>query len=279
MRRAFSGFAMRQGANALDVFAGIDGTGPLDNAVYAHDFARSFVSRLQRERRWGKSYYLRGPTMDGQETRQLSRQILREVEGDLHRTTARRVERVVVAGYSRGGAAAIRLCRELGRHGHQVDALLLFDAVDMSLTVAADLVPANVRACFHARRDPASLSRTFWDNCGRGVEDAARTRYIEHFFHCTHGGMGGTPWRKADSDGVINEAVTSREISGRILRTTNILGLPFAAINEIHRLSSRTAITLKEDQVVSMKVYAWMTGHLDRVMAAKVQRRQPALTS
>ncbi|MBB3950963.1 hypothetical protein [Aureimonas jatrophae] len=261
----------------MDVYAGIDGTGPLDNASYRTQFARSFVSRLQRERSWGKSYYLRGPTMDGQETRQLSRQILREVEGDLHRTTARRVERVVVAGYSRGGAAAIRLCRELGRHGHAVDALLLFDAVDMSLTVAADLVPANVRTCFHARRDPASLSRSFWDNCGRGAEDASRTRYVEHFFRCTHGGMGGVPWTVADSDGVINEAATDRTLSGRIVRGAGLPGLPFAALNEIHRYSSRTSVTLAQDRIVSAQVGAWMFGHLDRVLAAK--RRTPALTS
>ncbi|WP_182085776.1 hypothetical protein [Aureimonas sp. ME7] len=253
----------------MDLFAGIDGTGPISNPTYAAQFAHSFVNRLHSRGGWGKSYYLRGPNMDGQDTRQLSRMILREVEGDLHRTSARKVSRVFLAGYSRGGAAVIRVCRELAQHGHVVDGLILFDAVDRSLTVAADRIPSNVRNCYHARRHPSALSRNWWHNCGNGPENGARTNYVQEYFLCTHGAMGGMPWLTADTDGKINEAMTDRTVSGRLLQA-GPLSLPFVIANEAHRLASKTNITIEEDRKASARVFVAANTFLTSLRAARV---------
>lgn len=261
----------------MDVYVGIDGTGTGNGARYAELFRNSFVSRLAREENWAIARYWRGPTADGRMTREISRSAHGWLEQGLHKTRGQ-APRLFIAGYSRGGAAAIRVCRELGAHGHPVHCLLLFDAVDMTHTVEASLVPRNVRYCFHARRHPAAASRTFWGNCGTRPESADRnvTWYQEQFFRCTHGGMGGVPWNEedADEDGIINEALTDRAQTQGLRRLMTSPGaLPVVVGNEIHRRASRTTIHWKQDQDVSRKVGAVMVSCL---AGARRARTNPA---
>lgn len=281
----------------MDFFAGIDGTGVGDNALYAKDFAESFVHQLYGSNRFGLRYYSRGPTWEGSTTRRIAANMHREIETRLHSRGARPVSRIILAGYSRGGAAVIHLARELQAHKHTVDCLLLFDAVDMTWTLEAERIPANVRHVFHARRNPASRSRTSWGNCGKVVEDPRRTRYTEQFFLCTHGGMGGTPWKVADPDGIINESVTEQSVSDRLKGARNSgaarlmrrMPMPFPlvpvpptlpldaadAANDAHRRASRTTITLERDRSVSQAVGAWMFGNLDRTLSQKAKKLVP----
>jgi pimeloyl-ACP methyl ester carboxylesterase len=268
--------------NNLDFYAGVDGTGVGNDAQYAKDFTDSYVNQLYRSSRFDVRYYLRGPTWEGGTAKALSKEMLREMETRIHQKGGRQVGRLILAGYSRGGAIAIRIARELGKHGHKVHCLLLYDAVDMSLAIAAKQIPANVRYCFHAMRDPASRSRTSWGNCGteREAKDDKVTYFRWRRFMCTHGGMGGTPWSKADSDGIINEALTGPETTSAFAKVQGNLGYqvlratPFGlgggaiidgagAANSWHRNSSRTSITLRQDRDESRQVGIWMMNKLD----------------
>jgi hypothetical protein len=273
----------------LDIFAGIDGTGVANNALYDREFANSYVSQLYRSSRFQRRFYTRGPTWDGGTAKAISIAMLREVEARLHQRSSEPVSRIFVAGFSRGGAIAIRVCRELAAHGHKVHCLMLFDAVDMSLAIAAKQVPSNVRYCFHAIRSPQSRSRSSWGNCG--TEAQARgdriTLFRKQAFLCTHGAVGGMPWDRADPDGVINEALTSPGVSGsfdrlqnhpagRIARLTPMGGVAGGildaadAAHDWHRRSGRTTITLKQDHAESARVGTWMFNRLDWA------RKQPA---
>ncbi|KAB0679844.1 thioesterase domain-containing protein [Aureimonas leprariae] len=264
----------------MDFYAGIDGTGVVNDAQYERDMRNSFVSQLSRDSRFKVRYYTRGPWSDGGTAKAISKTMLREIETRVHQRGGIPVGRLVLAGYSRGGAIAIRVARELGEHGHKVHCLLLFDAVDMSLAIAASRIPANVRYCFHAMRDPMARSRSSWGNCGteREIKDDAVTYFRWQRFTCTHGGMGGVPWKVADPDGIINEAYTGRKFAAeldsarenpmlRLGGTTSFGafgGLVDAvdAANDWHRRASRTTITLRRDRDGSLEVRNWMFNRL-----------------
>jgi hypothetical protein len=103
--------------------------------------------------------------------------------------------RIFLVGHSRGGGIVIDVAHLLARHHVAVEAMFLFDAVDRSTELEGGDIPANVRHCYHAMRDPAGLSRPSFGNCGTsaapGVDFQPRPLRL---FMTTHGAMGGTPW-------------------------------------------------------------------------------------
>lgn len=180
------------------LFIGIDGTGTSDDREYARNFQNSHVHRLSDQWRGGRSHYARGPTIEGFATMRLATWAARTAEETataLQRNTTAPLSdmlRVYIAGYSRGGAAAIKAA-DLLRGRLDVHCLLLFDAVDRSvLTQGVDTIPTNVAFCFHAMRDPAALSRVSFSNCGTEA-DRRRTHFETRQFMATHGAMGGVP--------------------------------------------------------------------------------------
>jgi hypothetical protein len=121
-----------------------------------------------------------------------------------------------LAGYSRGGAAVLMVCNELQKADIKIEALLLYDAEDRSRVTGVELVPDNVRYAMHAMRHPDTDSRPEFGNCGTGVQDKKKTTWVvNRSFRCTHGGMGGVPWRPPqEPEGFGWKAATSQAVDG-----------------------------------------------------------------
>ncbi len=103
---------------------------------------------------------------------------------------------VFLVGHSRGAAIVINAARIMQRRGIPVEAMFLFDAVARNLDLDADEIPANVRFCYHAMRDPLGNSRGSFGNCGTTAAGGVTFRH--DIFMTTHGGMGGTPWGRTN---------------------------------------------------------------------------------
>ena len=130
----------------------VDGTGPLANAEYARAMRDSFCSRLHRE--VGGSHYWRGPDLFGGTTTQVILALARRrVEERQYCSVEGVGDPLFLCGYSRGGAIAIEIVRQLAPR--PVRALFLFDPVDRDHSLDAARIPANVAAVHYARRDPA----------------------------------------------------------------------------------------------------------------------------
>jgi hypothetical protein len=174
------------------IYAAIDGTGDDNDAVYEAAMRNSFVNRLWN--RYGRhspnAFYHRGPTLLGMETGPLGVAAAAFVH---ERRIIDGERKVVLAGYSRGGAAVITAAQILAVRGIFVDLMVLFDAVDRSITAQAGTIPPNVRKVLHARRSAWALSRVYFGNCGTSHVPIV-TDYTETFFLATHGGVGGCPW-------------------------------------------------------------------------------------
>lgn len=242
------------------IFGGIDGTGTANDAQYKEEFKDSFVRQLWRAGGpWLKSYYVRGPKIDGRDTFTKLRVLQKSLEPHL-KDIKQGKSRLILAGYSRGGAAVTRLCSELPV---DIYGLLLFDAVDMTTTLEADVVPENVKTCFHAIRNPASFSRHTWGNCALRAADRKATVYIgPRQFLCTHGGMGGVPWPKPKNvpdTAIIDESYYDR--NSTVARTTRFIP-QVAPIQGIYEAGAYTKTSYRQDQAGSAQVRIWMWGNL-----------------
>lgn len=210
----------------------VDGTGPTDSAVYARQFARSFVNRIKHGYRGlypppsPAPIHHRGPGTDAaggtfggvghvdpsfvfDEIMQVHSRLSDEVEripswalqqpvttwpAEDVAALERIQERrkIFMTGYSRGGAIVIHTARMLQVRGLQVEAMFLFDAVSRNPNLDATVIPANVGRCFHAVRDARAGSRESFSNCGLTSEVPGILKLRR--FITTHGGMGGVPW-------------------------------------------------------------------------------------
>jgi nucleoid-associated protein YgaU len=99
------------------------------------------------------------------------------------------VRGVILAGYSRGGAAAIVAAKMLEKAGITVDCLALFDAIDRDHTAATTKVSDNVRLTVHGRRTWSSGSRRGLGNCPWIIPNEA----YQFSLPMTHWGMSGVP--------------------------------------------------------------------------------------
>lgn len=71
--------------------------------------------------------------------------------------------RIFLVGYSRGGSECVFLANLLQRAGLQVEAMFLFDAVNMTFDLAQyKKVPSNVKVCYHAYRNP-KFADPYWN--------------------------------------------------------------------------------------------------------------------
>ncbi|MBT0957851.1 hypothetical protein IV417_10655 [Alphaproteobacteria bacterium KMM 3653] len=241
-----------------DIYAGIDGTGPSDNGVYAEDFKNSHVRTFWKNWHGSRSYYLRGPDADGGDTHVRASAIAKKVISD-HAT---KQGRIILCGYSRGAAAVIQASHELKRAGLKVDVLMLFDAVDRAVGITETVIPSNVAQCFHAMRDPAAKSREIFGNVGTTFEPGVF--YQQRKFHCTHGGVGGTPWTTAKANGYISEMDEVSPSKAHLVGSA--LGPVFgtAAGGAAHALNKNmdTNVTLAQDKSGAEATMTWMAGNL-----------------
>jgi pimeloyl-ACP methyl ester carboxylesterase len=276
----------------MDIFGGIDGTGPYSDSEYAAAFANSNVSKLARMAGWaGGSFYDRGPGADGLSTGARADEMAAKVVHAYQAATrlrpgavagppgANRQPRIFLAGYSRGGAAATNIAHTLNDQNIPVHCLLLFDAVDRSATIWRTIVPANVRHCYHAIRSPRSGSRTSFGNCSTTAQ--AGLRIVPMEFMCTHGAMGGMPWPAAETDGFIHERDVTTAADGILswgtlgkvasaIGTTALTGSLAAGAAAAHMYdgASRTNITLAQESAGNVGVWNWMVGNLNTAKAA-----------
>ncbi|MGL5012511.1 MAG: hypothetical protein ACRC6I_21800 [Paracoccaceae bacterium] len=249
----------------MDLFLGIDGSGPGDNKEYETAFSDSFVKRFWGKGYFNKSGYLRGPGMMGSETRALVNSGRAWVVDHIddfkrHKTPYR----LFLSGYSRGGAAVTEIAFELKGRGINVHAMLLFDAVDQSELTNVDVVPSNVKYCYHAMRNPAAGSREFFGNCSTSA--AGGVKFEKQTFWCTHGAMGGTPWAEAGRSGKIEE-LTATQKYGATAGANLILGpIGGVIVGQKARENDYTNVTLDQEKAAGPNIWKWMT---DRLAIAK----------
>jgi hypothetical protein len=245
----------------MDIFLGIDGSGASNDAEYAEDFKESFVQAYARSGMFVPWSYFRGPTMSGFTTQSIANGGLKWIKGQIAAAQKERTKfRLFLSGYSRGGAAVTWVAHQLGRDNIGVHAMFLFDAVDLSQLGNVDVVSSNVERCYHARRSPAAASREVFGNCA--TRHAVPQNYQERFFLCTHGAMGGTPWKKVGKSGHVEELTAAQKSA---IMAPAILSGNAAAIAAAKREADRqdfTTIDLKEEQDGTKAVKAWMDGNL-----------------
>jgi hypothetical protein len=140
----------------------VDGTGDFGDADYEASMRLSFCSQMALQL-GGSAAYLRGPSMDGF-----------AMEGKIDWAIYRAIEahdrdpniRLMLAGYSRGGSAAIGAVERLKwlRTGIEVDSMFLFDPVARHISIGGTIIPSNVKRVWSATRklDPEFVAK--YDN-------------------------------------------------------------------------------------------------------------------
>lgn len=267
----------------MDIFGGIDGTGPYSDEKYQTGFENSNVKKLSRLPWPGGRFYDRGPGADGFSTGFRADEMAAKVarayrdaagnSGSSPSRVASQLPRIFLSGYSRGGAAVANVAHTLNDQGIPVHCLLLFDAVDRSATIWRSSVPANVRFCFHAKRSPRSGSRTSFGNCSTTAH--GNVRLVSCEFMCTHGAMGGMPW-EAEADGFIHERELPTSAPGTLslgnfaraaasAAATALTGNPQAgdAAANLYDSVSKTNITDAQEQAGVLAVWGWMNSNLN----------------
>jgi hypothetical protein len=180
---------MGDGPEPQTILVGIDGTGDVLDSAYKPNFENSFVSQIIRTTNAKHKLYVRGPGFDGADMFGYANQALEFI----HLTNSTEPNtRILLTGYSRGGAGVIDVARQLKKQGLMVDAMVLFDPVDRSGTSDGYDVPNNVLYMVQALRATMSLSRVSFNNCAASWH--APTKCTRKHFWATHGGLGGCPW-------------------------------------------------------------------------------------
>jgi len=279
----------------MDILIAVDGTGTDNDADYKAEFGdpgalycspnQSHVFTMHQSWHHQKTkWYVRGPTMMGLTTHNLAASAARAAV-HMYKPGA---DRLFLAGYSRGGAAVLQAAVLLRLRKVPVHAMFLYDAVDRaSGIIAADIIPPNVKHCFHAIRDSRARSRVYFGNCG--LEAAPGVDLHLRSFLATHGALGGMPWSasNAGSDGLINEhgevtnlvsgaastiakgvaalasaaaGPTGLMLAGTFMATSSVIAGVAA------RNSLTTTITPEQDRTTARAVGEWMTDNLVEVL-------------
>lgn len=232
---------------------GLDGTGSdwlwREPQEYREAFRNSHVRRLCDGWRGPREYYA-GPRVMGFGTQGLATKAVYSISRMMNATKG-----VVLAGYSRGGAAAVVAAQHLGRMRVPVRCLLLFDAVDRSLAIGSTMIPKNVEVVFHAMRDPRTSSRESFGNCGLRVADEGATRYVTKRFLGTHGALGGVPW-------TIDKEKDRKHRAGRNRRP----GAPGRRLIREGGVDQGTNVSYDEDDHTAGEVWKWMNANLRSVL-------------
>lgn len=204
------------GKNAMLIFGAVDGTSVENDRDYARTFYDSNVHRLFLNWAHGPKAYRRGPnaldTRADISTWNQAQEIKEFVisEWGPYRRAPVYGKAVFLAGYSRGAAAVIEVCKWLKERDIPVECLLLYDPVDKSLGVGSVFnntpIADNVRNVIHVVRDPRAESRESFGNCGTKRENWSKTKGPGPIpFFGTHGAIGGTLWPDPPNGECINE--------------------------------------------------------------------------
>src|SRR6266404_2319493 len=191
----------------------IDGTGPYNDATYNKLMQYSFCNQIARQI-GAAAQYERGPSAEGYRVHERGERAATFLQDGRHRGA----RRLMLAGYSRGGSAAIMSAEILQKQGIGVDALFLFDPVARHASEGGVVVPANVALLYIARRrlDPALVAkydhtigplwhailhnpmRVFFGETA--VTEAASVKATISTFPGSHGAIGGVGWKHVSED-------------------------------------------------------------------------------
>lgn len=287
---------------------GVDGTGAFWNSTYKKEMRNSFVSELCGAKesasdasylRSGDKHYWRGPDgpdtfLSGPNPRTVAEVIRKavvpnapppQVVGGLgmgppvivYPTSATMLTnlkgKVFLTGYSRGAATMLDVAVLLKGYGIPVEAMFLFDSVTKTPWLKADVLPSNVKNCYHAKRNPTTFSRVSFENSDFKPQ-AGVNLVSEDKFLTTHGGMGNTPWGagglvKAGPFGVkelyrvmgqARSVPTSRQVAEAMVKDE-----PFKYGDKIYEGfpdSRFTTVTVAQETRGAAEVREWMWGHL-----------------
>lgn len=223
----------------------IDGTGPRGQ-LYDQRMGASFCRQLGRSL-GDAAFYQRGPELLGNE-------VLSEADAARRWLKAQYAgdpeARLMLAGYSRGGSAAIMAAEMLERDGIEVDSLFLFDAVARHRFHRGHVIPANVRFSRHARRcqnldfvEKYEGTLTRLRGLG-GVENPIRPLFGNtgltwrgrgdhqpaEVFVGSHGAMGGVGWKVVVEDNACEHQVADWMNGHLAERGVDIALIPIAPI-------------------------------------------------
>jgi hypothetical protein len=201
---------------------------PENRAGYEQYYRGSFMQQLVAGWSKGTAVYARGPNGSIRSSAHAANRILPQAL-----EIARGGHGMILAGYSRGGAAAIVLAQLLGRQGIPVHCLALFDAVDLDWTVGTG-ISSNVALTVHGHRSPDSYSRPRWPNCGL----TSPNRLYRQGVKITHWGASGVPPVFTRPGAKLTEVVESG-----MIRETNV--------------------TYQEELAGMQRLWSWIKMHID----------------
>ena len=186
----------------------IDGTGDADLSKYKADMKNSFCVQLERALK-SDAYYQRGPSSAGLE---VAAEAWRAARFLIDAYQQDKNTRLMLAGYSRGGSAAIMAAELLAAASIPVDSLFLFDAVARHVYPGGEVIPANVKFSRHARRsqdvflvlkyegtisdgvgDTSNPMRPSFGNTGLQWKGHGDHELATSFIG-SHGALGGVGW-------------------------------------------------------------------------------------
>jgi len=101
--------------------------------------------------------------------------------------------KVFLVGWSRGAAACIQVAHDLKKSGGRIDAMFLFDPVDMDSSTDNDLnfIPDSVANVYHATATKKSKIINIFPTCGK--TQASGVNAIRGYFNTSHSGIAGGP--------------------------------------------------------------------------------------
>jgi hypothetical protein len=158
-------------------------------------YAGSFIHHLVKGWAGGPAEYIPGPSSSPKGVMPTAVMAMQRALV-LHKVN--QPDGLILAGYSRGGAAAIVASQLLGKAGITVDYLALFDAIERDPSIDANRIGANVLFTVHAKRASSANSRPLWGNCG----SQAHNNLLTCDFHVTHWGASGVPLHEGIPPGV-----------------------------------------------------------------------------
>jgi len=183
----------------------IDGTGDFSNSSYALSMQHSFCKQMDGVAA-DSCFYQRGPSNDGLSVRHKARAAADWLI-KAHKANPR--VQLCLAGYSRGGSAAVYAAEFLNSEGKiPVHALFLFDAVARHIFHGGEVIPANVAYARHAvRTDDPTFVAKYNGTINGGMGNPARpwfghtalkhqgaVDYQDWGFLGSHGALGGVGW-------------------------------------------------------------------------------------
>lgn len=107
--------------------------------------------------------------------------------------------KVFMVGWSRGAAACIQAAHNLKNSGgKKIDAMFLFDPVDMDTSTSSDLnfIPDSVISAYHATATKKNKIFNIFPTCGKRNDPAVNVR--RGYFDVSHGQIAGSDGTQGD---------------------------------------------------------------------------------